>query len=175
MNYLFGLTTALKIVFAMSLLSMLTALFVRLVYEFERGVLFQNGKFKKVVDPGIVFLVPLLNQLDKVDMREFEIEIPRIYVVMKDAKLLAVEIHASFQVSDAAKAVIETQDYYETAKMDTVMIVSDYLSQITMDDMVKDLPAIKQKLREFAGRKLSFCGLRVVGLEINPVITHRSE
>lgn len=170
MNFLFGLIVGLKIVFGILILSILIALFIRVVYSYEQGVLFRLGKVRREVGPGVVLILPLIDRLEKVDLREFEITIPRKQVCLQDGQFLSLEILMSFKVDNARKAVENCNDYYEAAKSNALMVIQNYYRQISFSEAVSQTQRINDQIREFVGNKLRDFGVDVVGFELNPLL-----
>ena len=169
MNFLFGLITGLKIVFGISILSILVALFIRVVYSYERGVLFRFGKVRREAGPVVVLILPMIDRLEKVDLREFEISVPRKQVCLQDGQFLSLEILMSFKVDDARKAVQSCSDYYEAAKSSALMVIQSYYRQIDFREAVNQSQAVNEQIREFVWNKLRDFGVCVVGFELNPL------
>lgn len=91
------------------LLAVLVGLSIRILREYERGVVFTLGRFWKVKGPGLVILVPGIQQLVKVDLRTFVLEVPTQDVISRDNVSVKVSAVVYFRVIDSEKAIIQVE------------------------------------------------------------------
>lgn len=95
------------------LLAMLVAAMVRILREYERGVVFQLGRFWKVKGPGLVLLIPGIQQMVRVDLRTVTLDVPTQDVISRDNVSVKVNAVIYFRVVDPARAIIQVENYFE--------------------------------------------------------------
>src|SRR3989338_8275420 len=103
----FGWSGALLLIIALAVAS------VRILREYERGVVFLLGRFWKVKGPGIVLVVPGIQQMVRVDLRVMVMDVPSQYVISRDNVSVKVNAVVYFRVIDPQKAIIQVQNYLE--------------------------------------------------------------
>ena len=92
--------------------------FIRQINQYERGVLFTMGKFSRIIQPGWFIMLPIFHTLKKVDVRTKTVDVPNQEVITKDNIPIGVNAVIYFRVFDAAKAVIEVEDFvYATSQL----------------------------------------------------------
>lgn len=169
MNFLFGTMLALRISFTLAILAIFIALLMRVIHAWERGVLLRLGKIIQEKGPGLVVLIPFLDRLEKIDMREFLIEVPRFHAMLKDHHSVIFELRASLKVENASRVVEQCRDYHEIARVNTFMIIREYLSQIGSDQPISISGDINAPITSYISNRLAHFGLVVIGLELIPV------
>jgi regulator of protease activity HflC (stomatin/prohibitin superfamily) len=91
---------------------------IRILKEYERGVIFRLGRFSGVKGPGLILLIPVIDKMEKVSLRTVALDVPPQDVITKDNVTIKVNAVVYFRVMDPQKAIIEVEDYlYATSQL----------------------------------------------------------
>lgn len=170
------ITTVLLVVVAFIILSVLIRATVRILREYERGVMFTLGRFQKVVGPGFIVMIPFVQEMVRVDLRIQVIEIPAQDVISRDNVSMKVDAVLYFNVIDPEHAIIKVQHYLPATVMLAQTTLRAVLGQHPLDEMLSerkklslDLQAILEGQTEVWGIKISNVEIRTVELTDNMI------
>ncbi len=142
---------------------------VRMIKQYQRGVLLRAGKLQKVKEPGITFIVPGLDRLLRVDMRTITLEVPAQDIITKDNVSVRVSAVVYFKVVDPIKATIEVEDY-ETATLQLAQTtLRSVCGQDELDHLLTERDAINQKIQGILAQETEPWGVQVGRVEIKQV------
>lgn len=139
---------------------------VRVVYEYERYVLFRLGKFQGVLGPGLRIILPIIDSTRSVDMRITTVDIPKQEVITKDNVPVGVNAVVYFKVSDPSKAVLNIQDYAYAVAQYAQTALRDVIGKIEMDDLLAEREVVAQEIEKIVDVATSQWGLDVTGIKI---------
>jgi regulator of protease activity HflC (stomatin/prohibitin superfamily) len=149
---------------------------VRILREYERAVVFTFGRFQKVKGPGVVLLIPFVQEMVRVDLRIQVIEIPSQDVISRDNVSMKVDAVLYFNVVDPERAIIKVQDFRPATNMLAQTTLRAVLGQHELDEMLSqrkklsvDVQAILDSATETWGIKVSNVEIRTVELTENMV------
>lgn len=142
---------------------------IRILREYERGVVFRLGRLIRAKGPGIVFLIPFVDRMVKVSLRTIPMEVPPQDVISKDNVSVKVNAVVYFRVIDANKAVTEVQDYlYATSQLAQTTLRST-LGQFELDQLLSERETINEKLQEILDRHTGPWGIKVSLVEVKNI------
>ncbi len=142
---------------------------IRIVREYERGVIFRLGRFVGARGPGLFFIIPILETMTKVDLRTITYDVPKQEALTKDNVPVSVNAVVYFRVVDPGKAVIEVQDYRTaTAQLAQTMLRS-VIGQVELDELLSNREAINERLQEMLDEATNPWGIKVTAVEIKDV------
>ncbi len=142
---------------------------VRILNEYERGVVLRLGRFVGVKGPGIVILVPFIDRLIKVDLRVITLDVPPQDVITKDNVSIKVNAVVYFRVVDPAKAVLEVEDYvYATSQISQTTLRS-VLGEVELDEILAQREKLNKKLQQIIDEQTDPWGVKVATVEIKHV------
>ena len=119
---------------------------VRILYEYERGVVFRLGRFSCVKGPGLKFIIPLVDRLVKVSMRTIAMDVPPQDVITRDNVSVKVNAVLYFRVVHPDKALIEVEEFlYATSQLAQTSLRS-VLGQVELDELLSKRDKINQHL-----------------------------
>src|SRR5688572_25539399 len=124
--------TVIVVVFAV----LIIAASLRILREYERGVVFQLGRFWKVKGPGLVILIPGIQQMVRVGLRVMVLDIPSQDVITRDNVSVKVNAVLYFRVVDAAKAIIQVEKYFEATSQLAQTTLRAVLGKHELDDLL---------------------------------------
>ncbi len=142
---------------------------VKVLMQYERGVVFQFGKYKGMREPGLVFIIPILQKMEVVDMRLKTAEIPRQEVMTKDNISILVNAVVYFKVVDPKAVIVNIQDYVYAIRQYTQAALRDVIGNQEMDFVLTEREAIATDIRAIVDSETSEWGLDVESIKIQEV------
>ncbi len=142
---------------------------IRVVKEYERGVIFRLGRLVGARGPGLFFVIPILESMVKVDLRTVTYDVPKQEVLTKDNVPVSVNAVVYFRVVDPEKAVTEVADYrYATAQLAQTTLRS-VIGQVELDELLSEREKINMRLQEILDEATNPWGIKVTAVEIKDV------
>lgn len=142
---------------------------VRIVAEYERGVIFRLGRVTGAKGPGLFFIIPIIDKMIKVNLQTATADIPPQDVITKDNVTLRVNAVTYFNVVDPVKAIVAIQSYnYATSQVAQTTLRS-ILGQVELDDLLAKRDEINQELQEIIDELTNPWGVKVTLVEIKDV------
>ena len=142
---------------------------VRILREYERGVVFRLGRFVGVRGPGLILLIPMFEKMVRVTLRTVALDVPPQEVVTKDNVSVKVNAVMYFQVFDPSKAIIAVENYlYATSQMGQTTLRS-ILGEHELDDLLSNREKINQKLQKIIDERTDPWGIKVSAVEVKDV------
>ncbi|HUL12464.1 MAG TPA: SPFH domain-containing protein, partial [Methylococcaceae bacterium] len=111
---------------------------IKILLEYERGVIFMLGRFYKVKGPGIFLVIPIIQQMVKVDLRTIVMDVPSQDVISRDNVSVKVNAIVFFRVVDPAKAIIQVEKYYDATSQKAQTTLRSVLGQHELDEMLAE-------------------------------------
>jgi regulator of protease activity HflC (stomatin/prohibitin superfamily) len=143
---------------------------LRVLKQYERGVVFFLGKFQSTRGPGLIFVPPLLATMRRVSMRIVAMDIPPQDVITRDNISVKVNAVLYFRVNDPSLAVIEIQDYlYATGQLAQTTLLS-VLGQVELDELLADRRKVNDILKQIIDERTDFWGIEISAVEIKDVL-----
>ena len=153
----------------LGLIAMIIGSAVRVLLEYERGVVFRLGRFAGVKGPGLRFIIPGIDKLVKVSLRTVAMDVPPQDVITKDNVSVKVNAVLYFRVLQPEKALIEVENYlYATSQLAQTSLRS-VLGQAELDELLSHRDKINQQLQGILDRQTDPWGVKVSNVEIKHV------
>ncbi|MBI2218597.1 MAG: slipin family protein [Candidatus Rokubacteria bacterium] len=151
--------------------------FVRILREYERGVIFRLGRTAKAVlnpggtgnGPGLVFLMPLIDRMVKVSLQTVAMDVPPQDVITRDNVSLKVNAVIYFRVVDPEKAVVAVQDYLYATSQIAQTTLRSVLGQVELDDLLSARDKINQQLQRIIDEHTDPWGIKVTTVEVKHI------
>ena len=160
-------------IFLTGLLVVLAALLVasslRILREYERGVVFQLGRFWKVKGPGLVLLIPGIQQMVRVGLRVMVLDIPSQDVITRDNVSVKVNAVLYFRVVDAEKAIIQVEKYLEATSQLAQTTLRAVLGKHELDDLLSERERLNLDIQKILEAQTDTWGIKVTNVEIKHV------
>ncbi len=142
---------------------------IRILREYERGVIFRLGRYIGVKGPGLILLLPFIDKMVKVSLRILVMDVPPQDVITKDNVSIKVNAVVYFRVINPEKAVIEVEDYlYATSQLAQTTLRS-VLGEVELDELLAHREKLNQKLQEIIDKQTDPWGIKVTAVEIKHV------
>ena len=142
---------------------------VRILREYERAVVFTLGRFQKVKGPGLVILIPFIQEMVRVDLRIQVIEIPSQDVISHDNVSMKVDAVLYFNVVDPERAIIRVQDYLPATNMLAQTTLRAVLGQHELDEMLSERKKLSEDVQSILDAQTETWGIKVSNVEIRTV------
>ncbi len=160
----------LDILFMMLVFLMFLALFfLRIIMEYEKGVKFTLGKFSSTMEPGLNFVVPVLQSYRKVDMRIKTIDVPKQEVMTSDNVPAQINAVVYFKVDNAENAVLKIQDYVYAVSQYAQTALRDVIGSITLDSLLTKREEIASEIKLIVDKETDPWGIDVTAIKIQDV------
>ncbi len=142
---------------------------VKILREYERAVVFNLGRFKAVRGPGLVILVPFLQEMVRVDLRIQVIEIPSQDVISRDNVSMKVDAVLYFKVANPERAIIQVQNYLPATNMLAQTTLRAVLGQHELDEMLSERKKLSSDVQDILDAQTETWGIKVSNVEIRTV------
>ncbi len=150
------------------LIALLASTF-RILREYERGVVFQLGRFWKVKGPGLIMVIPGIQQMVKVDLRTLVLDVPTQDVISRDNVSVKVNAVVYYRVMDAEKAIIQVEDYHSATSQLAQTTLRAVLGKHDLDDMLAEREQLNNDIQTVLDAQTDSWGIKVANVEIKHV------
>ena len=142
---------------------------IKVVREYERGVIFRLGRFVGAKGPGLFFVIPIADRFIKVDLRILAFDIPKQRVITRDNVSVDVDAAVYYRVFDPAKAVIQVENYLQATNLLSQTTLRDVLGQVELDDLLVKREELSKKIGEILDIYTDPWGIKVTAVAIKDV------
>jgi regulator of protease activity HflC (stomatin/prohibitin superfamily) len=142
---------------------------VKIVQEYERGVIFRLGRLVGARGPGLFFIIPVVDRMVKVDLRTVTMEVPAQEVITKDNVTIKVDAVVYFRVVNPEDAVVKVLDYFRATSLIAQTTLRNVLGQSELDQMLGQREQINQKLQMIIDEQTEPWGVKVSVVEVRDV------
>ena len=156
------------------LLVLLAASAIRILREYERGVVFQLGRFWKVKGPGLVLIIPAIQQMVRVDLRTVVLDVPPQDVISRDNVSVKVNAVLYFRVVDAQKAIIQVEKYFEATSQLAQTTLRAVLGKHELDEMLAEREKLNLDVQQILDAQTDAWGIKVTNVEIKHIDLNES-
>src|SRR5262245_27877295 len=161
-----------NILFSMPLVLFVLLLFfaaVKILREYERAVVFQLGRFWKVKGPGLFILIPVVQQMVRVDLRTIVMDVPSQDLISHDNVSVKVNAVVYFRVVDPQKAIINVEHFYEATSQLAQTTLRSVLGQHDLDELLAEREKLNNDIRTILDAQTDAWGIKVANVEIKHV------
>ncbi|HVU26928.1 MAG TPA: slipin family protein [Verrucomicrobiae bacterium] len=142
---------------------------VRVLREYERGVIFRLGKLLDAKGPGVIFLIPVVDRMVKMDLRVVTIDVAKQEIMTKDNVPVTVDAVVYFRVINPTDAVVKVENYWKATSLIAQTTLRSVLGQASLDDLLSQRDSINAKLQEIIDRQTEPWGIKVTAVEVKDV------
>src|SRR5436309_12165081 len=143
---------------------------IRILREYERGVIFRLGKLLGAKGPGLIFLIPIVDRMVRMDLRVVTISVERQEVMTRDNVPVTVDAVVYFRVVDPQAAVVKVEDYLKATSLIAQTTLRSVLGQAELDELLAQRDKINLKLQEIIDHQTGPWGIKVTAVEIKDVV-----
>ena len=142
---------------------------IRVLREYERGVIFRLGKLLGAKGPGVIFLIPIVDRMVRMDLRVVTIDVPRQEVMTRDNVPVSVDAVLYFRVIDPQSAVVKVENFLKATSLIAQTTLRSVLGQAELDELLAHREKINQTLQEIIDRQTDPWGIKVTAVEVKDV------
>jgi len=142
---------------------------LRILREYERGVIFRLGKLLGAKGPGVILLIPMVDRMVKMDLRVVTIDVARQEVMTRDNVPVTVDAVVYFQVVDPVAAVVKVENFLKATSLIAQTTLRSVLGQAELDELLSHRDKINQTLQEIIDRQTDPWGIKVTSVEVKDV------
>ncbi|MEF8833398.1 MAG: slipin family protein [Halofilum sp. (in: g-proteobacteria)] len=154
---------------AIGLLAVVVLSFFNILREYERGVIFLLGRFQKVKGPGLIIVVPFIQQIEKVDLRVITMDVPSQDVISQDNVSVKVNAVVYFRVVDPQKSVINVEQFFNATSQLAQTTLRSVLGKHDLDEMLSERDKLNSDIQEILDKATDQWGVKVANVEIKHV------
>jgi regulator of protease activity HflC (stomatin/prohibitin superfamily) len=142
---------------------------VRILREYERGVIFRLGKLLDAKGPGLIFLIPLVDKMVRLDLRIVTIGVAQQEIMTRDNVPATVDAVVYFRIINPSDAVVKVENFLMATSLIAQTTLRSVLGQASLDDLLSQRDVINKKLQEIIDRQTEPWGIKVTAVEVKDV------
>lgn len=147
---------------------------IKVLYEYERGVVFFLGRFQAVKGPGLFLIIPVVQQMRRVDLRIIVMDVPSQDVISRDNVSVKVNAVIYFRVVDPERSIIQVEDYYAATSQLAQTTLRSVLGQHDLDEMLSSRDQLNRDIQNILDAETDVWGIKVANVEIKRVDLNES-
>jgi regulator of protease activity HflC (stomatin/prohibitin superfamily) len=160
----FNMSIFLLVVIAGALFSM-----IRVLNEYERGVVFRLGRVQGAKGPGLIILIPIIDKMVRVDLRTITLDVPPQDIISKDNVTIKVNAVIYFKVVDPVQAVVDVENYLLATSKLAQTTLRSVVGQVDLDSLLSSRDSINHRLQEILDTQTKPWGVKVLNVEVKQV------
>ena len=142
---------------------------VKIIREYERAVVFRLGRLTRARGPGVVYVIPLIEQMSRLDLRTITLDVPSQDVITRDNVSIKVNAVLYFRVVDANRAVVEVQNYLYAASQIAQTTLRSVCGQAHLDELLAEREKFNARLQDIIDTHTEPWGVKVVSVEVKHI------
>lgn len=139
---------------------------IKILREWERGVVLRLGKFQAVRGPGITFVIPGIEKMYRINTRVVTVDVPPQDIITKDNVTLKVNAVVFFRILSPKEAVVNVEDYYSATYQKAQTVLRNVLGQFQLDELLSERDTINHRLQSILDAETDQWGIKVDSVEI---------
>ena len=147
---------------------------IRILREYERGVIFFLGRFQKVKGPGLIIVIPLIQKMVRVDLRVITFDIPTQDIISRDNVTVRVSAVLYFRVVDPERAIIQVEQFFEATSQLAQTTLRSVLGQHDLDEMLSQRDKLNAHIQNILDEQTASWGIKVTNVEIKHIDLNES-
>lgn len=164
-----GLSPFIWIIPTIIVVVVLLANSIRIIKEYERGVVLRFGKFHKTKEPGFRMILPFIDKMTKIPLRVVTMDVPNQDIVTKDNVSVKVNAVIYFRVVDPKKAFLEVEEYIQATSQIAQTTLRSVIGEVELDDLLSKRESLNAKLKDIVDKLTDPWGVKVTSVEIKDV------
>ena len=147
---------------------------IRILREYERGVVFFLGRFQKVKGPGLIIIIPFIQKMVRVDLRVITYDIPTQDLISRDNVTVQVSAVLYFRVVDPERAIIQVEQFFEATSQLAQTTLRSVLGQHDLDEMLSQRDKLNAHIQKILDEQTASWGIKVTNVEIKHIDLNES-
>ena len=160
---------AVTFIIPLVLLIVLLGSMLKILREYERGVVFMLGRFWSVKGPGLIIIIPILQEMMRVDLRTMVLDVPTQDVISRDNVSVKVNAVVYMRVVDPEKAIIQVENYFEATSQLAQTTLRSVLGQHELDEMLSGREKLSTNIQDILDQQTDGWGIKVSNVEMKQV------
>ena len=160
---------AVTFIIPLVLLIVLMVSMLKILREYERGVVFMLGRFWSVKGPGLIIIIPILQEMMRVDLRTMVLDVPTQDVISRDNVSVKVNAVVYMRVVDPEKAIIQVENYFEATSQLAQTTLRSVLGQHELDEMLSGREKLSTNIQDILDQQTDGWGIKVSNVEMKQV------
>jgi len=156
-------------IYIVTILVVLLAFAIRILREYERGVIFTLGRFTGVKGPGLIILIPFIQKMVRVDLRTIVLDVPTQDVISHDNVSVHVNAVVYFRVVDPEKAIIQVENFHDATSQLAQTTLRSVLGRHELDEMLAEREQLNFDIQEILDKQTDAWGIKIANVEIKHV------
>ena len=161
--------TAYTLYFVVIMVVLFLASAIKILREYERGVVFLLGRFWHVKGPGLIIIIPVIQQMVRVDLRTIVMDVPSQDVISRDNVSVKVNAVVYFRVIEPEKAIIQVENFYDATSQLAQTTLRSVLGQHELDEMLAERERLNADIQKILDQQTDAWGIKVANVEIKHV------
>jgi len=142
---------------------------IKVLREWERGVILRLGRLQPLRGPGLILIIPIIDRIYRVDLRVITLDVPQQRIITRDNVSVEVDAVVFYQVNDPVKSVVAVGDFRKAAFFITQTTLRDVLGQSELDDLLSRREVINQRLQIIIDKATEPWGIKIGAVEVRDV------
>jgi len=142
---------------------------IKIINQYERGVVLTLGRFSGMRQPGLQIIIPIIQRLIRVDVRSTPIDVPKQEVITRDNVTLGVDAVVYFRVVDSSKAVLETTNYIYATSQFAQAALRDVTGNTDLDELLSNREEVSQRIKEIVDAQTDQWGIDVENVKVQNI------
>ncbi len=142
---------------------------IKQINEYERGILFVFGKFKKILNPGWTIVLPIIQSYQKVDIRTKAVDVPEQEAITKDNVSIRINAVIYYKIFDAGKAICEVENFYYAVGQLAQTTMRNIVGSVTLDELLTEREKISSEICKVIDKATDPWGIKVENVELKDV------
>ena len=143
---------------------------LRLVKQYQRGVVLTLGKFTSIRQPGLRFIVPVIQSLQKVDIRTKVVDVPEQEAITRDNIPVRISAVVYYRLTDAARAILEVENFHWAVSQIAQTTMRNSVGEVSLDELLQSRSKISEKIKDEVDKVTDAWGVSVEALELKDII-----
>jgi regulator of protease activity HflC (stomatin/prohibitin superfamily) len=142
---------------------------LKVIYEYERGIVFTLGKYSYELKPGLKIVVPIIQTYQKVDTRVKTIDVPKQDCITKDNVSVSIDAVGYYFVFDIQKAILKVEDFYYAVDQLSQTTLRDVVGEVSLDELLTKRDIISEKIQKIVDKATDEWGIKVQRVELKHI------
>ena len=142
---------------------------IKQINEYERGILFRFGKFKRIMNPGWKMVIPIIDFYKKVDIRTKAVDVPEQETITKDNVSVKINAVIYYKIFDASKAILAVEDYYYAVGQLAQTTMRNVVGSVSLDELLAEREKISEEICKIIDKATDPWGIKVENVELKDV------
>lgn len=143
---------------------------IKIINQYERGVLFFLGKYQGILNPGLNVVIPILQTFQKVDIRTKAVDVPQQEAITKDNVSTKISAVLYYKIIDASKAILEVENFYFAVDQLAQTTMRNIVGEVDLNELLANRDQIAQRIKEIVESTSKSWGLEIMAVELKDII-----